>query len=78
MSEFQPNSNGSQDIQALEEHFLDWKETMRWMFVFQIKLLTEDPKADLTTFESFTKPPWYKGAAEKLTLLQMRWNYFSI
>ena len=56
---FTPTPLDPPDSAALQEDILNWKERMRWAFLFRSKTLREDPKADLSTTSPFIKPPWY-------------------
>ena len=47
------------DLATLEEDLLDWRQRMRWAYLFRNKTLQENPQADISSRTQFTKPPWY-------------------
>jgi hypothetical protein len=47
------------DISVLEEDISDWKQRIRWAYLFRVKRLKEDPTANLSICPPFVKPPWY-------------------
>ena len=55
---FTPTPLDPPDLAKIEENISDWKERVRWAYVFRKKKLLEDPNARLDA-EPFVKPPWY-------------------
>ena len=55
---FTPTPLDPPDLAIIEDDLLDWKERVRWAYVFRKKKLIEDPNAKLDV-EPFVKPPWY-------------------
>ena len=61
---FTPTPLNPPDLSVVQDDILDWKERIRWAFVFRSKKLLEDPRASLDN-DPFVKPPWY-SRTEKL------------
>ena len=73
---FTPTPLDPPDTAALEEDLLDWKERMRWAFLFRKKKIQEDPKADLSTTTPFKKPPWYSRTDKKAPFASQEVEFF--
>ena len=56
---FSPTPMDPPDLGILQEDILDWKERIRWSFLFRNKKLKDDPQSDLSVSIPFNKPPWY-------------------
>ena len=56
---FSPTPLDPPDISVLEKDISDWKQRIRWAYLFRVKRLKEDPSADLSLCTPFCKPPWY-------------------
>ena len=56
---FTPTPLNPPDLAVVQEDIWDWKERVRWAFVFRSKKLLEDPNAILDN-DPFIKPPWFR------------------
>jgi hypothetical protein len=48
-----------ENLKTLEEDILDWRERIRWAYLFRNNRLKDDPNVDLSISPPFIKPPWY-------------------
>ena len=56
---FSPTPLDPPDLSSLEEDILDWRERIRWAYLFRNNRLKDDPNVDLSISPPFIKPPWY-------------------
>ena len=55
---FTPTPLNPPDLASVHDRIMDWKERVRWAYLFRSQQLSADPNAILES-DPFIKPPWY-------------------